>query len=499
MTYAFRVDSSTRIGTGHLVRCLTLANRFKSRGEESIFLCQHLDGEMTSQVESAGFEVLHIDSNKADQKSLESRDAFETLRLLGKRSASRIVVDHYDLSLEWEESVTPHVDSVVVIDDLTDRQHRCDLLLNQNLVHSNDLSNSRKFTGASRTLLGPKFALLQPEYALFRTARPTGSSRVGSISVFMGGSDPDNVTELVVRSLVGMELVDVNVDVVVGNVNPNHARLRSMFENQPSINFHTNLSSLAPLLAMSDIAIGAGGTSNWERMCIGVPPIVIDIADNQRQICVDLAKAGLIEHIGSSDSISTADIQDAVQRFLTQSGLRRQYSLQGQITVDGLGADRVTEALLPSDQTSLTLRTCQVEDVTLYFNWVNDAAVRQSSLTSGSIGWTEHKDWFLSHVNSRNSAMYVICAENLPIGQVRFDKCDDIWTIDYSLDEFIRGRGWGNAVVKLGLAELRKVTTGKVIANVKESNTPSRRIFEQLGFSATALSSDTVAQYALVI
>jgi len=148
MTFAFRVDSSTRIGTGHLVRCITLAEKLKSRGEESIFLCRHLEGDLTSQVEGAGFEVLHVNINQGDRSTLESRDAIETLRLSGERSASRIIVDHYDLSLEWEESVTRHVDSLVVIDDFTDRQHRCDLLLNQNLLHSNDLSHSRKFDGA---------------------------------------------------------------------------------------------------------------------------------------------------------------------------------------------------------------------------------------------------------------------------------------------------------------------------------------------------------------
>lgn len=499
MTFAFRVDSSTRIGTGHLIRCLTLAENLRSRGEDVIFLCQHLDGALTSHVENAGFEVLYMDINKVGQNTFEHGDAIESLRLIRERSATRIILDHYDLSLAWEELITKHVDSLMVIDDLTHRPHQCDLLLNQNLMPPSDELFSASSHGATRALIGPRYALLQPEYASLSSRRLTENTSVKKILVFMGGSDPENVTEFVLHSLVNMELGTIAVDVVIGSANPHQAQLLSTFSNYPSITFHSKLSSLAPLLATSDLAIGAGGISNWERMCLGVPSIIVDIAENQREICIELARAGLIEHIGSSHLISPLDIEHAVEKLISREDLRKQYSRQGQITVDGLGTNRVVEILLPSDQTSLTLRNCRVEDIFLYFNWANEPMVRQSSLNSKPITWLEHEAWFMSRVNGPTCAMYVLCAGNLPIGQIRFEKTDDAWAIDYSLDELVRGRGWGQVLVERGLAEFGKLTTGTVIANVKASNVTSRRIFQHLGFSTSTQSGKAVEQFTLVI
>lgn len=499
MTFAFRVDSSTRIGTGHLVRCLTLAKNLRSCGEESVFLCQHLEGDMTARVEQAGFKVMFLDLGTNGHDINENRDAIESLRLIHECSASQVVLDHYDLSLEWEKLVAQHIESLTVIDDFTDRRHQCDLLINQNLVPPRDESFSASPHGATRALIGPKFALLQSEYAALRSIRSVKNSLIKRISVFMGGSDPENVTELVLRSLVNMELADIAIDVVIGTANPHHSELISVFGDNQSVTFHSNLSSLASLLATSDLAIGAGGTSNWERMCLGVPSIVLDIAENQREICVELAGAGLIEYIGNSHLISPLDIERAVGKLISQKNLRRHYSLQGQITVDGLGASRVLETLLPGDQTSLTLRSCRVEDIFLYFNWVNEPMVRQSSLQSEPISWSEHEAWFMSRMNSPTCRMYVICSGNLPIGQVRFERDDDAWTIDYSLDEFVRGRGWGHLLVERGLSEFRKSTTGKVIATVKATNIVSRRIFEQLGFSRSTQIGTATEQFELMI
>ncbi|MHB1091068.1 MAG: UDP-2,4-diacetamido-2,4,6-trideoxy-beta-L-altropyranose hydrolase [Ilumatobacteraceae bacterium] len=499
MTFAFRVDSSTRIGTGHLTRCLNLAKTLRSRGTNTVFLCRRLDGAVTSRVENSGFEVLYLSDTKVGEDSSEHGDAIETLRLIREHSLTRVVVDHYGLSLEWEELVAENVDNLTVIDDFTHRQHRCDLLLNQNLLPPHAGMYASSFHDVTRTLVGPRFALLHPDFALSRSLRSTEISNVKRIVVFMSGSDPENTTEFILRSLLNMELGAITVDVAIGSSNPHRLDLLSTFGDHQSITFHVDLPSLAPLLACSDLAIGAGGISNWERMCLGVPSVVIDIAENQREICIELARAGLVEYVGSFHSISPIDIEHAVVNLISDGDLRRRYSIQGQITVDGLGASRVAEVLLPSDRTSLTLRNCQVEDAFLYFNWANDPSVRESSLNSEPITWIEHQVWFKSRINDLMCRMYVLCSNNLPVGQIRFQKDNDAWSINYSLDELVRGRGWGNFLVEQGLAKFRKSTTGKVIAKVKPSNIVSQRIFEQLGFSKNAKSDAVVEQFELMI
>ena len=497
MTFAFRVDSSTRIGTGHLVRCLTLAEILRSRGAKSVFLCRLLDGAATSRVEASGFEVRYLGDSLAGQYLSQREDAIETLKLANECSLTRIVVDHYDLSLEWETIVAENVEDLTVIDVFTSRQHRCDLLLNQNLLPPQAQSYVASLPDAERALVGPHFALLQPNFVAIRSLRSTEISDVKRIVVFMGGSDSENSTEFVLRELVNMGLGAITVDVVIGSSNPHQSNILLAFEGHRSLTFHSDLPSLAPLLARSDLAIGAGGTSNWERMCLGVPSLVMDIAENQREICIELAQAGLIEYLGSSDQISAINFQNAVSKLISNRNLRSTYSLQGQITVDGLGAKRVAEALLPSDQASLTLRECQTEDVVSYFNWVNDPSVRQSSLVMNPITWKEHDAWFTIRMNDPMCRMYVLCSDNLPVGQIRFQNVNDAWSINYSLDEFVRGRGWGNFLVERGIAEMKKSTGGKFIANVKVPNFTSQKIFEQLGFSRSAQSDSAVDQFVL--
>ena len=499
MTFGIRVDSSARIGTGHLVRCLTLAKKLKARGQEAIFLCQPLEGDVASLVTKAGFEVLSVATKQSGQTTPESRDAFESLRLIRTRSINRVILDHYDLSQGWEEQIGQQVDDVFVIDDLTHRQHQCDLLLNQNLVPPNDESYLHSKHGAEHALVGPKYALLQDDYALLRSNRSLGRSRVERISVFMGGSDPDNATELVLRSLADMDLKGIAIDVVVGAANRHRTQLLTTFGSNPSITFHSDLSSLASLINESDLSLGAGGTTNWERMCLGVPSIVIDIAENQREICIELARIGLIEHIGSAYSVSPTQIQNAVEKLCSNQALRNEFARKGQVTVDGFGASRVVEALMPSEQSSLALRDSRPGDISLYFNWVNESRVRQNSINSDPIAWHEHETWFKSQIDNPTCRMFVFCANELPIGQVRFEMSGEEWMIDYSLDELVRGRGWGKILVAQALAELRKSSTGKVVASVKTSNLASRQIFLELNFSIGARSTIETEQFEFVL
>ncbi|MFA5775066.1 MAG: UDP-2,4-diacetamido-2,4,6-trideoxy-beta-L-altropyranose hydrolase, partial [Ilumatobacteraceae bacterium] len=447
MTFGIRVDSSARIGTGHLVRSLTLANKLRSRGEDVIFLSQSLDNDMSSLVTDAGFEVLNVDTSRTNHESPEARDALESLRLINSRSINRVILDHYDLSLGWEEQIGKEVDQVFVIDDLTNRRHRCDLLLNQNLVPPHDEEYASSSHGARHVLVGPKFALLQDEYASIRSIRSGGNSRVERISVFMGGSDPDNATELVLRSLDAVDLKGIVVDVVIGRANFHRTQLLQTFGRNPAFTFQSGFSSLAALFGESDLAIGAGGTTNWERMCLGIPSIVVDIAENQREICVELARAGLIEYLGGFQSVRQTDIQNAIEKLRTDQDLRYQFSWQGQIAVDGLGAHRVVETLLPSSSNSLSLRRTRIGDMSLYFNWVNEFSVRQNSINFQPIPWHVHEAWFKSRIDDPTCQMYVLCADDLPIGQIRFGKNGEEWTIDYSLDEIVRGRGWGKILV----------------------------------------------------
>lgn len=329
----FRVDSSTQIGSGHLMRCLTLAAQMKKQhGTEIHFICRDLEGNLTSLVEQER-HILHVLPRASVEVGLSGYaawltvpmmvDAEETREILKRIApAERLVVDHYGLDREWEQHLRPLVKEIFVIDDLANRRHDCDILLDQNFYRNREKRYLDLVPKTCRLLLGPQHALLRQEFYQAQANLRQRDGKLRRILLFYGGSDRTRETEKAIAALLKLRLFAVQVDVVVGGSNARSEIVRALCEKQQGFQYHFQGTNMAELMARADLSLGAGGTAMWERCFLGLPAIVTAIAENQLAICQDCAEAGLIRYLGRWDEVSPEDIAGAVAEFSQAEKLR---------------------------------------------------------------------------------------------------------------------------------------------------------------------------------
>jgi RimJ/RimL family protein N-acetyltransferase len=301
------------------------------------------------------------------------------------------------------------------------------------------------------------------------------------IFVFCGGSDPQNLTQQVIDEISFSELSNIAVDVVVGAQNKTFDRQAALKLNA-NIEIHDAGGEFARIMSRADLAIGAGGTTSWERMCLGIPSIVVSIAENQNSACEKLGRDGLVNYLGTQSSLKPGAIKDSVIEAKTNVASFFYQIERGQILVDGMGCERVAEVMCPSDESELTVRLAKPDDCVEFFNWANDLAVREQSLSPSTIQLDDHKKWFSEKISSNTCEMYVMEASGLPVGQVRFDLIGDCAEIDYSLDKIARGRGWSPTLLEKSIEAYRRRQSKPLRAVVKNSNLPSRAVFFKIGF-----------------
>jgi UDP-2,4-diacetamido-2,4,6-trideoxy-beta-L-altropyranose hydrolase len=485
------------MGVGHLSRCLCLAEALRARGCDSRFISREHVGHGLAQIERAGMRLSVLAAPQPRKAGggedyaawlgvTQDQDAAQSVKALGGERPAWLVVDHYGLDADWERLLRPHAGRLMAIDDLANRTHDCDLLLDQNFSRSMDERYTEIVPADCRLLLGPRYALLGADYARHRLRERRRDGGVETVFVFFGGSDPDNLTGAALAALELPALRHLKVDIVVGANNAHRLELQARAAARPGTAVHGPRPHLADLMSRADLAIGAAGTTTWERMCVGLPSLVVSIAENQRPGAEALAEDGLIQYLGEAREVGSTELAGAIEGVLAGKQELAEQSLRGRLMVDGLGALRAAECMDPTERTQLRLRGARAEDAELFFAWANEAQVRRQSLNCGQIRWLDHQQWFRSKLGDARSSMYVMDAKSLPVGQVRFDTADGEARIDYSIDAAFRGRGWGRSLIALGMRRL--IERERIIfrGDVKESNPASSAVFVRLGFHESA-------------
>ena len=493
---AIRTDSSAQIGSGHLVRCLTLADELRRRGAEVWFVSRELPGNLIHLIAERGYRVARLPppvSNGISGKEIPSwlgvtqgLDADETLAAIDGR-VDWMVVDHYGLDRSWEQRIRRSADRVFVIDDLADRPHDADALLDQNFRITGHASRYDALVAPGcRQMLGPRFAMLQPVYRLLRAAMVPRNAGVRRVLVFFGAHDAQRTVLRVVEALRRPEFAALNVDVVPGSDPQLAAEVKLLARDSMAISVHDSPASLAYLLARADLAVGACGTTTWERACLGLPSLVATIAANQIDIADALARSGCIRLAGPSASLTVEDwafrIAELVgdgERMASLSGLA------GELT-DGHGVGRVASVLMAGVPTALFLRKASAADEALLLQWANDAGMRRHSFSNASIAAESHRLWFAARLADADCDLLIAeDAHGLPLGQVRYDLDANAreLLVDVSIDPTLRRLGLGSRVLREALRWGRARYPGHTaIAEVLLANEPSLRLFQTAGF-----------------
>lgn len=334
MKVVIRADASVEIGTGHVMRCLTLAEELKNRGAVVEFACVPLTGNLIELIRTEGY-VCHVLSK---------------LEALLHAKGDWLVVDHYGIDAAWETLMRKQFNRIFVIDDLYNRIHDCDALLDYNLHAMQEVDLYQQIivkTSNPKKLYGPQYVLLNKEFTQLRQSLRVRKHPIKKILIAFGGSDPTNETPKAIEAIVGLgKNANIVVDVVVGNSNPQRSFIRELCEKQANFVYHQQVKYIAELMWQADLAIGAGGVMTWERYAMGLPAITIAIASNQ---FVNLELGNLkksLLYLGTYECVNVESLQAAINMLAINEKMLRELSRQAAMLVDCKGCKRVVDFMV---------------------------------------------------------------------------------------------------------------------------------------------------------
>ncbi len=362
MKIAFRTDASLQIGSGHVMRCLTLADALRAQGAQCTFMCRPHTGNLLDLIKQRGhvaialapgdtaFIAPAVPTHAPWLGSSWESDAEQTRAALATLQLDWLVVDHYALDRRWEQELHNSAKHLMVIDDLADRQHDCDVLLDQNLGRQ-DKDYEGLLSPKTKTLIGPRFALLRPEFAQWReySLQRRGQPKLQHLLITMGGVDKDNATGKVLQALCDCDLpADLHITVVMGPIAPCLAQVQEQAAAMPHpTQVMTGVNNMAELMAKCDLAIGAAGSTSWERCALGLPTVLLILATNQQSSAMALQSLGAA-HI-AADTNQLNEIMSKLFGPQKQAVALRKMSQAAEQLTQGDGASKVVEFLWSAD------------------------------------------------------------------------------------------------------------------------------------------------------
>lgn len=446
---AFRTDATSQIGTGHFMRCLTLAETLSKQGAQIRFVSRGLPPHLRGMLATKGMQLALlddetstvIDGDLAHAQWLgtsQAQDAQATISALSDRKWDWMIVDHYALDARWESALRATAKQIFVIDDIDDRQHDCDVLLDQNFYADMQTRYEGKVPAHCRQLLGPRYALLRDEFSKLREQIKPRAGAVKKILVFFGGVDADNYTGLAIQALAAIANQAVHIDVVIGAQHPYRDQIEQACTKQGYV-CHVQTTRMAQLMAEADLAIGAGGTATWERCCLGLPALSLCVAENQLRQILDAAEAGyLYAPVRKGDLVNL--IERHTQTLLENPTLLKLISTSGMKAVDGKGATRIATSLSVCE---IDIRAANENDSQKLFEWRNHPTIRAVSRNSAPIAWENHQRWFSAVLAGKDRNLLIGTIENKSVGVVRFDKDGDVAEVSIYLipESGFKGQG----------------------------------------------------------
>jgi UDP-2,4-diacetamido-2,4,6-trideoxy-beta-L-altropyranose hydrolase len=484
MRIAIRVDASASLGLGHLKRCLALADAMSVVGAEVLFLSARSNVDVAAFVTHAGFSCCELDSPLAEVGGAQGHrnpvmlDAQHSIDALRAWRPSWVVIDHYGLDVAWHERVSLELGTrTAVIDDLADRLLAAEVVVDPNFSTDYQKKFGSIIDRSVQLLAGPRFALLGASYA--SATRYAFREEVKSIGIFMGGTDPSNVSPIALAACREAAGFMGPIEIVTTSANLHIAELRAACARWQNTSLLVGLENLSEFFARHDLQIGAGGGATWERCCIGAPTLALVCADNQKVVVPALAERGVV---ATCEEISSKSIGDAVARLLDAAEERKQLSERALTMVDGMGARRVALVLT---RELLRVRPAGKADARVMFEWRNDSVIRRTARDSSMIAWSDHVAWVEQSLNMEDRLLMMAQIGRTPVGVIRFDRRQGEAEVSLYLDPQLHGLGLGHLVLQQGetAAASHWPALGGFVAETLTHNIGSQRLFIGAGYS----------------
>jgi UDP-2,4-diacetamido-2,4,6-trideoxy-beta-L-altropyranose hydrolase len=476
MKLLIRSDASINMGTGHVMRCLALAQAWKQKRGDVIFAMAEVPPGINARLQDEGMEVMAVTFPAG---SLE--DACETVNLGMQIGVSWIVVDGYQFNAEYQRCIKDSNLKLVFIDDYGHAQYYfADIVLNQNVYAHEALYKNRDLH--TSLLLGTPYVFLRQEFTRWKSEGKEIPPVARKVLVTMGGSDPENVTLKIIQALELIPTADMEIKIIVGAVNPHLGKLKEVSSSLNCfVQILTEVRNMPKLMEWAEVAVSAAGSSCWELAFMKVPTVAVVLADNQYLVAEHLGRLGVMVNLGSHIQLTPQEIAKELSRVLCSETLRAEMSFLAQKLVDGQGVSRLLRHM---DERSLSFRRVQESDQSLLWEWRNDPTVRALSFSAEKVEWEHHVQWFASKLKDPNCIFFMLLdASNVPIGQVRYDIEAAQATIAISLAKESRGKGYGSLLVQRTSDQLfASERVNEIHAYVKEDNQVSRKAFIKAGF-----------------
>ena len=483
-TIVFRADAGLHIGSGHVMRCLSLAAALRELGGRSHFVCRAHDGHLGALVEAQGHALHLLPRGEASADHWLgadwTTDAAQTLQAIDGLRPDWLVVDHYGLDARWEQRVGAAAGQCLAIDDLADRPHVAALLLDQSLQSRPGRYAGR--LGGARTLLGPRYALLRPEFAARREARAARDGRLRQLLATAGGIDQTDLLGKVVQAWAGLpDAQRPALALVVGRDSPNLDALRALAAHHPGCALHVQTDRMAELIDAADLMVTAAGSVNWERCCLGVPALLYATAPNQADNFVQLARARTAIALGDATALDIVTLRRTLARLALRPSLLWRLSHRAAALVDGHGALRVAVAMQAA---RLSLRLATPADAEMAWHWRNHESTRRQSINTDTIPLDAHRAWWQASLARRDRSLLIARIGAMPVGVLRLDHEGQDSTVSIYLDPKLTGLGLGPRLLRWGRDWLRRRRPGpqRLLAVIRPDNLASARAFAAAGF-----------------
>ena len=485
---ALRADASTRIGTGHVRRSVALADALRQVGVASRFITRIGDVDTLAMIARAGHDAVALPDGTARggepgdghghwSPVREEEDAQATVALA--RDADAIVVDHYAFAAPWQNAVARALDvPVAAIDDLAERPMSAALVIDHNVCADPRAKHAASLAAGARLLAGPRYALIDAAYA--RAERYRFSSEVHSIGLFLGGVDSAALTLSIARALRARGFTGP-IGVATTSANPQVGAIRAAADwlgCAPVV----DASNLAAFFAAHDVQVGAAGGATWERCCIGVPSLLVAVAQNQRQVIEPLRGMGVAAIFEGAPEAER--IADAALALAADPAWRRAISAAAMSLVDGGGAERVAMAvagLAPG------VRIATIDDAAVMHAWRNAPATRAASRNSGEIEREAHDRWLAAVLADPTRRVFIVGAGSRDFGVVRFDRAETGRSSEVSiyLDPAVSGMGLGRAALFAAQEAYGAMApeVAELIAETLAGNAASQALFASAGYA----------------
>jgi len=477
-TLLIRADAGAAMGTGHVMRCLALAQAWQDAGGQCVFVMAESTPALERRLRDEGMKIQPL---AVSAGSLQ--DAKQTKDIASEQGVRWIVVDGYQFGAEYQQAIKSGGFKLLFVDDNVHAEsYSADLVLNQNMHASASLYAKRE--PYTRLLLGPRYAMLRRDFCGWRDWRRQISASGRKILVTMGGSDPNNLTSRVIEAIRQVPTQDLETVVLLGGSNPHLQAVKAAIgADQRSMRLITDAENMAEWMAWADVAVAGAGTTFWEMCLLGLPSVLLVLAENQRGVAAAAEEMGLACSLGDAAEASAPAIGSKLADLLNSYEKRSSQSEKGRALVDGRGAERVLAFL-----SDLELRRTVVSDCDVFWEWANDPDARAASFHHEPILWEDHVKWFRAKLSDPKAVFYTATnREGAPVGQVRYQIEGKRAVLSVSLGQRFRGCGWGRKILGIATERLFQESEVEAIdAYVKPANDASLKLFAGAGFQRLA-------------